>query len=73
MRTINRITTFVHATTEYEKNYSNKAKLTKAHQMLSDLKGIRKCVEDDVQLMKTYVSQKLAPAEMVDNQYSTSQ
>lgn len=64
---INRVITFVRAATECEKDHFNKAKLTKAQQILSDLKGIHRCVENDEQLMETCASQKLAPTNMVNN------
>lgn len=72
VRAINRVTTFVLATKEHEKDTSNKAKCVKVRQMLSKLKGIRKCIDDDVQLMETCVSQQIAPSDATDNQSSIS-
>lgn len=72
MPVINRITTFVHITSDYKKDLSNKAKLAISRQMLSDLKVIRKCVKDNVHLMESCASQKLVPAKVINNQCSMS-
>lgn len=40
--------------------------------MLSDLKEIRQCVNDDVQIMETMVGKKTASVDVVDNRCSAS-
>lgn len=72
VRALARITLFVKASTDYEKDTSNVAKRAKVGQMLCEINEIRRCVETDIQLMETAVAQNTAPLDVTDNTCSCS-
>lgn len=72
IRAINRVTTFVKASIDFNNDRTSVGKRAKIRQMLLGLNDIRRHVEDDIQLMETAVGQKTAPIEVVDNQCSAS-
>lgn len=72
VRAINRVTTFVKASIEYNNDRANVGKRAKIKQMLTELNLVRRHVEDDIQMMESPVSQKIAPDDVVDNQCSNS-
>lgn len=70
VRAISRITTFVKASGEYNNDRTNIGKQAKIKQMLSELKEIRRCVNEDIQIMETAVGQCTAPIDVTDNKCS---
>ncbi|XP_050528192.1 uncharacterized protein LOC126898294 [Daktulosphaira vitifoliae] len=72
VRAINRVNTFVHAMNEFNKDRLSAEKRAKIKNMLTELNNIRKCVEEDVQLMETAVGNKSAPNDVIDCSASNS-
>lgn len=72
VRAINRVTTFINASVEFEKDQTNSVKRSKISAMLRELNEIRRCVENDVQIMETSVGKGDAPLDGVDNKCSSS-
>lgn len=72
MRAITRVTTFVKASGDYNNDRINIGKQAKIKQMLSELKEIRRCVNEDIQIMETAVGQATAPIDVTDNKCSNS-
>ncbi|XP_025407206.1 uncharacterized protein LOC112681160, partial [Sipha flava] len=72
IRAINRVTSFVKASGDYNNDRTNIGKQAKIKQMLSELKEIRRCVNEDIQIMETAVGQSTAPIDVTDNKCSSS-
>lgn len=72
IRAINRVTTFVKASIEFNNDKASVGKRAKIRQMLTELIEIRRNVENDIQLMETSVGQKTAPSDVTDNTNSNS-
>lgn len=72
VRAINKVAKFVTTTSEYEKERTNVKKKAEVRQKLSELKELRRSVEEDIQVMESAVGQKTAPVEVVDNSCSGS-
>lgn len=70
IRAINRATTFVKASIDFNNERSNIGKPVKISQMLLGLNDLRINVENDIQIMKTAVGQKTAPEDVIDNKCS---
>jgi len=71
VRAISRTTTFIKASVDFNNDKASAGKRAKIRQMLSELMDIRQHVEDDIQIMESAVSQKIAPIDVTDNQCST--
>ncbi|CAI6345421.1 unnamed protein product [Macrosiphum euphorbiae] len=71
-RAITRVTTFIKASGEYNNDRANVGKHAKIKQMLVELKDIRRCVNEDIQIMETSVGQGTAPTDVTDNSSSDS-
>lgn len=67
VRSLNRVTTFIKASVEFNADRTNSGKRSKIKTMLFELKDIHQNVENDVQLMETAVA-----SDYVDNACSSS-
>lgn len=72
VREINRISTFLRASIDFQNDETNVLKRAKISTMSREINDIRRCVENDVQIMEIAVSSRTAPTDIVDNQCSTS-
>lgn len=72
VRSINLLSTFAKASTEYSLDRTNSAKRSKIRTILRELSDIRRNIEADIQTMESAVSHNVAPDNVTDNTNSDS-